>query len=320
MNAVREGARARARSHAQRVASRDGYFAPESVIRRLGNTPLVPLLGGGSAVLLQVAHPLVASGVVDHSDYRHDLWKRLLGTLRALYLITFGSKQEADRAGQVVQAVHARVHGHTRTQLGPFPAGTPYSARDPSLQLWVHATLVYSSIEIYHRYVRPLSAQEQEQYYAEMALVARIFGMPSDVIPATLTDFRGYLDERFAGAELVVTEPARQVADVILRAPLPLPLRILAPAHRLSTSALLPERLRDEYGLAWSRGRATALRAAARSITVAAVPLFLAAERVSLPATVVREGLASRGRDESRPYRIAPSRRSRCSLRSRPPP
>ncbi len=48
-------------THAQRVSSRDGYFVPESVIRRLGNTPLVPFLGGGPAVLLQVAHPLASA-------------------------------------------------------------------------------------------------------------------------------------------------------------------------------------------------------------------------------------------------------------------
>jgi uncharacterized protein (DUF2236 family) len=50
------------------MASRDGYFAPDSVIRRLGDSPLVPMFGGGTAVLLQVAHPLVAAGVVYHSD------------------------------------------------------------------------------------------------------------------------------------------------------------------------------------------------------------------------------------------------------------
>jgi uncharacterized protein (DUF2236 family) len=61
----------RAKTHAERMASRDRYFAPESVIRRVGNSPLVPLLGGGPAVLLQVAHPLVAAGVVHHSDYRN---------------------------------------------------------------------------------------------------------------------------------------------------------------------------------------------------------------------------------------------------------
>src|SRR5216683_4267048 len=89
---VRGTGRERLRSHAERMASRDGFFPPESVIRRVGNSPLVPFLGGGPAVLLQVAHPLVAAGVVEHSDYRHDLWKRLLRTLRALYLIAYGSK------------------------------------------------------------------------------------------------------------------------------------------------------------------------------------------------------------------------------------
>jgi uncharacterized protein (DUF2236 family) len=72
------------RTHAERLRSRDGYFEPESVIRRIGNTPVTPFLGGGTAVLLQVAHPLVAAGVAAHSDYRHDLWRRLGRTLRAL--------------------------------------------------------------------------------------------------------------------------------------------------------------------------------------------------------------------------------------------
>src|SRR5262249_15719770 len=208
------------RSHAERVAARDGYFAPESVIRRLGNSPLTPLLGGGSAVLLQVAHPLVAVGVVEHSEYGRDLWRRLRGTLRALYLITSGTKDHGHRAGAIVQPLHSRVHGETTTPLGPFPAGTRYSATDPDLMLWVHATLVYSSLGIYHRYVRRLTAVEQDSYYREMALVARIFGTPADVIPATFVDFGEYLRARFASQEIQVTEPARQVADGILRAPL----------------------------------------------------------------------------------------------------
>src|SRR5688500_9264170 len=139
----------RRRTHRERVASRDGYFAPESVIRRVGNSPVVPLLGGGPAVLLQVAHPLVAAGVVHHSDYRNDLWRRLFRTLRALYLIIYGSTHEAERAGEAVRAVHAHVHGTTRERLGPFPAGTPYAAADPDLMLWVHATLVGTSLAVY---------------------------------------------------------------------------------------------------------------------------------------------------------------------------
>ena len=171
------------RTHADRLASRDGYFAPESPIRRIGNTPLTPFLGGGPAVLLQVAHPLVAAGVVQHSDFRHDLWRRLIRTLGALYLITYGSKEEADRAGQAVQAVHEHVRGETLDRLGRFPAGTRYSASDPELQLWVHATLVESSLAAYQRFVRRLAREEQERYYREMSVVAQLFGVPANVLP-----------------------------------------------------------------------------------------------------------------------------------------
>src|SRR5580765_2181457 len=135
----------RDRTHSERLASRDGYFAPDSVIRRVGNTPVTPFLGGGTAVLLQVAHPLVAAGVTDHSDYRDDLWRRLVRTLNALYLIVYGTREEADRAGDAVQTVHARIHGCTQERLGVFPRGTPYSASDPELMLWVHGTLVETS-------------------------------------------------------------------------------------------------------------------------------------------------------------------------------
>jgi uncharacterized protein (DUF2236 family) len=269
------------------MASRDGYFAPESVIRRVGNSPLVPMLGGGPAVLLQMAHPLVAAGVVYHSDYHEDLWRRLLRTLQALYLITYGSKQEAERAGAAVQAVHARVRGTTREQLGPFPAGTRYDATDPDLMLWVHATLVESSLAAYSRFVARLTSDQEEAYYREMAVVAGMFGLPRPAIPATLADFREYLGAQLAGPEICVTAPARDVARVILEARLPAPLRPLVPVHRLATAALLPARLRAEYGLGWSRAHAMPLALAAPSLRVLAVPLFHLAGRVSSSRSLV---------------------------------
>jgi uncharacterized protein (DUF2236 family) len=277
------------------MASRDGYFAPKSVIRHLGNSPLVPMFGGGTAVLLQVAHPLVAAGVVYHSDYRQDLWRRLLRTLQALYLITYGSKEEADRAGKAVKAVHARVRGSTREQLGPFPAGTRYDASDPELMLWVHATLVATSLSVHRRFVAPLTLEEQEAYYREMAVVAQVFGLPRPAIPATLGDFREYVRDRLASPEICVTAPARDVAKVILEAPLPAPLRLLAPAHRLATAALLPPRLRAEYGLGWSRAHAVRLAVAAPSLRVLAVPLFRLAARVSSSPSL---GSATSGADD----------------------
>ncbi|HYX86303.1 MAG TPA: oxygenase MpaB family protein [Gaiellales bacterium] len=276
-------ARTRPRTHVERVASRDGYFAPESVIRRVGNSPLTPLLGGGPAVLLQVAHPLVAVGVVEHSDYRRDLWSRLRRTLQALYLITYGTRAEADRAGEAVRAVHASVHGTTTAPLGRYPAGTPYSAADPELMLWVHATLVECSLAAYQRFVERLGPGDQERYYREMRIVARIFGVPGSVLPRALGGFREYFDSQIAGETITVTPPAQDVANVILAADLPAPMRVLAPAHRLASAGLLPARLRREYGLRWDPLRAHALPWAARAMRVATLPAMRAASHRRRP-------------------------------------
>jgi uncharacterized protein (DUF2236 family) len=276
-------ATARARTHAERLASRDGFFAPGSVIRRVGNTPVTPFLGGGAAVLLQVAHPLVAAGVAEHSDFNRDLWRRLVRTLRALYLIVYGTKDEAEQAGAVVEAVHAHVRGETREPLGRFPAGTPYSATTPELMLWVHATLVHASLSAYRRFAQKLTPTEEERYYKQMALVARLFGTPATVIPHTLCEFREYFRAEVENGDICVTRPAQEIASVILDPPLPAPMRLLAPAHRLATAGLLPLKLRHAYALRWSPLHELALPVAARSLHVGAIPVLRITSKVAPP-------------------------------------
>jgi uncharacterized protein (DUF2236 family) len=268
------------RTHIERLQARDGYFSPESMVRRLGNSPVTPFLGGGAAVLLQVAHPLVACGVVDHSGYDRDLWRRLARTLRALYLISFGDRREAERAGAAVQEVHAHVHGRTREQLGPFPPGTVYSATDPELMRWVHATLVHSSLAAYERFVEPLTLAEKQRYHEEMNLVARLFGTPAEVLAGSYDEFRDYFETQVAGETITVTRPAREVSRVILAAPLPAPLRLLAPAHRLATSRILPAKLRREYGLRWTPLHDLALPLAGATVRYGSAPILTAAGRV----------------------------------------
>lgn len=268
------------RTHAERLAARDGYFAPESMVRRLGNSAVTPFLGGGAAVLLQVAHPLVGIGVVEHSGFDRDLWRRLVRTLRALYLITFGDRAEAERAGAAVRAVHERVHGETTEQLGPFPPGTRYSASEPELMLWVHATLVYSSLAAYERFVHELTTDERERYLTEMNLVAELFGTPKSVLPPDHAAFREYFDGRLASGVITVTAPAHDVASVILASPLPAPMRLLAPAHRLATARILPERLRHEYGLRWTTLHELALPLAGGAVRYGTAPVLSIAGRL----------------------------------------
>jgi uncharacterized protein (DUF2236 family) len=273
-----------ARTHAERLRSEDGYFGPDSLVRRLGDTPVTPLLGGGAAVLLQVAHPLVASGIVQHSGYKQDLWQRLFGTLRALYQITFGDRAEAERAAALVKRVHARVYGSTTERLGRFPPGTRYSANDPALMLWVHATLVHSSLAAYQQFVQPLTAAELEQYHDEMSTVAELFGTPRDVLPRSYCEFQDYFDAQIASDTITVTPPGREVASVILASPLPAPLRVLVPAHRLATTRILPARLRHEYGLRWTTLHELALPLAGQALRYGSAPALAIARRIKPPA------------------------------------
>jgi uncharacterized protein (DUF2236 family) len=88
--------------------------------------------------------------------------------------------------------------------------------------------------------VQALSPDDQERYYQEMALVARLFGTPASVIPPSLPEFHDYFAAEIAGETVAVTEPAREVAAVILDAPLPAPMRLLVPAHRLAIGRASP--------------------------------------------------------------------------------
>src|SRR4051794_39964944 len=235
------------------------------------------MLGGGRALLMQAAHPLVAAGIVDHSAYRADPWRRLARTMTALYTIVFGAREEADRVGAIVQSVHARVRGER--------GGRPYSAADPDLALWVHSTLVDTGIAMYETYVGKLAPPMAEEFYEQMKTVATVFGVPEDVHPETLAEFRAYQAEMLA-TELRVGQDARAVARSILEPPVPAPLRPAARALVLANVGLLPEPLRDQYGLGWGRARSALLAASSRSSRHVFVPLLPAplrqTERVPL--------------------------------------
>jgi uncharacterized protein (DUF2236 family) len=264
------------------ATSSDGYFAPDSAIRRISREWLL-LLGGGRALLMQVAHPLVAAGVVAHSDYRENPWARLERTMSAVWTVVYGTRAEADRAGARVRSLHARVHGRLATPLGPFAAGTHYSASDPRLLMWVHATLVDSALAVYRHWIGTLDAAEEEDYYQDMKTLARVFGTPARVIPRTLADFRLYMNEQLASDEITVTAPAREVLASVVDPPIPLPLRPAWGALNAVTASLLPARLREEYGLDHGRIRSTAVGVSSRLMR-RALPLVPGVLRTVPPA------------------------------------
>ena len=231
-----------------------GLFGPGSMTWRV-NREGVLLVGGGAALVLQVAHPLVAAGVAEHSNYREDPWGRLYRTLDLTTKIVFGSTATAEEASARIKHVHGRVKGVTKEAGGRYPAGTPYDARTPELLMWVHATLVATSLQVYTRYVGSLTIAEQRRYYDEQKLMGEKFGVPRDRQPDTFADFNDYYREMLASDHLAVTNALRDVTDATLRPELPFFARPLVEALTLATTGLLPERLRSELGLPWGPGR-----------------------------------------------------------------
>src|SRR5437016_11697134 len=102
-----------------------GLFGPGSLTWRVNREGAL-LLGGGRALLLQVAHPLVAAGVAQHSNYREDPWGRLYRTLDTVTTIVFGTNEESEEAADRLRRVHSRV-------TGKADDGRPYEANDPDL-------------------------------------------------------------------------------------------------------------------------------------------------------------------------------------------
>jgi uncharacterized protein (DUF2236 family) len=251
----------------------DGYFAPDGVAWRVGRETAL-LLGGGRALLLQIAHPLVAAGVAGHSDYREHPWRRLEQTMSTVWTVVYGTRQQADAAVARVRALHSRVNGRLTTAMGPHPAGTPYSALDPELLLWVHATLVDTALLVYRSWVGPLSDAEQRSYYEEMKTMALLFGTPQRLIPPTFDDFRLYMRDQLESDAITVTATAREIAATVLRPPLPLLLRPAMRGLALVTAAMLPPQLRTGYGFGWDPARAALVGASRRWTRHVVMPLL----------------------------------------------
>jgi uncharacterized protein (DUF2236 family) len=238
---------------------RQGLFAEDSITRRV-NRENVLLLGGGRALLMQIAHPKVAAGVDEHSDFRLQPVRRLRRTIRMTMAIVFGDRETALGAARAVNQVHGNVRGKD------------YRALDPDLLLWVHATLADTALVTYETFVERLPPRERETFYEEFKLLGELLGIPRDRFPDTYGDFEAYLDWMMSPEGPVrVDGRALELAAQILRPPV----RLLPGAAMLPlnvvTTGLMPSGLREQYRLPWGSGEQRAYR-----IAVAILPKIIA--------------------------------------------
>lgn len=221
-------------------------FGPDSEAWRFDREAMLLLGAGPRALLLQLAHPAVAAGVDEHSDFRADPWRRLDGTLRSYLRIIYGSTAAARDEIRRLNALHRSI------------TGEGYDARDPALSMWVHATLVDSTIVANDAWAGPVTRAQASRFYDETKPIARAFGIPPKLLPGDLDAFEAYLAEQLGpDGPVAVGDTARRLAEAILHPPLPGVLGRIGLEPRLydwtlwPSLALLPPAVRDAYGFRW---------------------------------------------------------------------
>ncbi|MES2442636.1 MAG: oxygenase MpaB family protein [Pseudomonadota bacterium] len=246
-----------ARGETPVVRRPDGLFGPQSVVWRVHGDLITMMVGGVTALLLQMLHPAVLAGVWDHSTFRSDMLGRLRRTARFIAVTGYDSREAAGAAIAKVREVHTRVHG-------VLPDGTPYKADDPRLLAWVHVTEAIAFLGAWIRYAEPgMSLADQDRYFAEFAIIAEALG--ADPIPRTRAEAEALIAEM--RADLFSDARTREVARMVLTQPAPS--LVVKPFQALTFQAavdLLPDWARDMHGLSGPGLATPAIRVGTRSI------------------------------------------------------
>jgi uncharacterized protein (DUF2236 family) len=194
------------------------------------------LATGGTAILLQMAHPGVSQGVDEHSNFAYRPDDRLRTTMTFMYCMAWGTAEEKRTIIEMVHRAHASVNG------------TGYNANDAAAQLWVASTLYVCGVHMHQVIFGKADPIDEEALYKEYSVMATSLRVPPDMWPENRQAFWKYWDENIK--TLPITSHAKNVSnDLLYNKVGPWWLRVNLPLIRMITAEQLPPRLRDEYGL-----------------------------------------------------------------------
>jgi uncharacterized protein (DUF2236 family) len=196
-------------------------FGRRSIVRAMVAEPVTALLVQ-RALVMEVAHPAVAAGVVHHSSFQRRPLTRAWVTADAALRLVFGSDSVARGAAQQIYRVHDHINGPLSADddgaddADGGDGAAAYTAHDARLLAWVWATLVDSAETAFTRWVRPLSDTEADDFYGEMLGFARFFGIPATELPADRARFAEYLDAMLEDPTYGTGEASRAMARQVL--------------------------------------------------------------------------------------------------------
>jgi len=257
-----------------------GLFGPDCASWQVHSDFTAMLVGGVSALLLQMLHPLALAGVWDHSNFQADMLGRLRRTAQFIAGTTYGNRADALQLIDKVKRIHLSV-------TGTGADGRPYAASDPQLLTWVHAAETSSFLRAYLRYRNPgFSIADQDRYYDEIAQIAEALGATD--VPRSRAAMDAYL--RDMQPEWHCNDRTRQTLALVLQAPAPNALAL--PWTRLMMRAgveLLPPQAKALLGVAPSSAAGRWLLD--RAVWTAARPIRWAVRNGSVHLARQRMGL-----------------------------
>jgi uncharacterized protein (DUF2236 family) len=213
---------------------------------------------GAVPQLLQLMHPLLGHAVEEHSNVKDDPFDRLIRSMGPIYGVIYDGPEAATTA-VAVRRFHEPI-------TGDLPDGERYSALNPEVFHWAHATFVHALIYGSSTVLGPFSRAEQERLYAESRQWYRLYGMTMRAVPDTLDEFDAHWDQ-YVHDVLEHTAAAHWLLATFRAPPAPpgfgpvrrqlwrLVRRPLGYAAVVYASGLLPPPARERLGLPWSRAR-----------------------------------------------------------------
>jgi uncharacterized protein (DUF2236 family) len=269
-------------SEFNRPPGEEALIPAHSVSWRIFKNPIALFVGGTAAVILELADPSVRAGVWEYSSFRKNPLGRLQRTGLAAMITVYGARSIAEPMIARVVRMHAAVRGKT-------PSGASYSASDPRLLTWVHATAAFGFGEAYNRYVSPLSEAEFNNLYLEGTAVSRLYGAIDP--PRSVQEMRTLFES--AAVEFdpspIISEFLQIMRETIA---FPRPLRWMQPMLVRAAVELIPGwirgrlRLSEGYDLRpHERWLVKLMGASSDRVVLGASPAVQSCLRLGLPMT-----------------------------------
>lgn len=241
------------------------YFPPgRSLARRVHGERSVGLLYGQRALLIGALEPLTYTGTMLSTRAGDRPFERLARTAKIQETVFLGTRAEADEVLARVRRLHESIEGTLPEAAGAHPAGSAYSAFDPELMLWTLAVIADSGRAMYETLVRPLDPEEREALWQDYVRFGELFDLPRSEVPATYREFKQWWDAKLASPDLQATVHGLEMAPLVaFRQPVPVVARGNLAVQNHIVKGTLPPRVREIFGIRWSRPHETSFQAIA---------------------------------------------------------